>query len=324
VRSQFTAGLLLARLDVGGLCNVVLNLVINARDAMHDQQRERLITLRTRRERVSIAEDETLAPGQYAVMEVEDTGPGMNEQVRALAFDPFFTTKEPGKGTGLGLARVYSYAAQLGGIARIQTREGAGTTVRVYLPLDPAGVAAAGAAEDARLASLHAHAILDTAPEDEFDALVAEAARVCGVPIALVSLVDETRQWFKAKVGLAACQTPREVAFCAHAIVESNGRLVVPDARADARFSGNPLVNGAPHVRFYAGIALTDANGEALGTLCVIDQQPRQPSSEQIHQLKLLSELVMREIELRRAVLNDEFLDEFVSMDVVENHMKMD
>ncbi len=141
VRSQFCAGALLARLDAAGLSNVVLNLVINARDAMQGQARESVVTLRTRAERVDADAGQTLAPGEYAVIEVADTGGGMSEAVRAQAFEPFFTTKERGRGTGLGLAMVYGFAEQLGGTARIDSRPGAGTTVSVWLPLDPAAAA---------------------------------------------------------------------------------------------------------------------------------------------------------------------------------------
>jgi len=203
-------------------------------------------------------------------------------------------------GTLIGLAMVYGYATQLGGTARIQSDAGRGTTVQLYLPMDAQAAVAAEAAEALRLTALQAHAILDTAPEAQFDALVAEAARICETPIALVSLVDEQRQWFKARVGLQASQTPREQAFCAHAIVEPGGVLVVPDATRDVRFSANPLVTGDPHVGFYAGVVLHDAAGEALGTLCVIDHVPRQLNAAQLAGLAALAERVAALIRARR------------------------
>lgn len=137
-----------ARLDAGGLSNVVLNLVINARDALDGRQGEKRITLTTSRQGVS-EPIHGLAPGAYAVLEVADTGPGMSEAVRAQAFEPFFTTKERGHGTGLGLAMVFGYAQQLGGTATIDSTEGTGTHVRVWLPLDesPSGAAAAAVAK---------------------------------------------------------------------------------------------------------------------------------------------------------------------------------
>jgi len=302
VRSDLAAGELRARLDAAGLSNVILNLVINARDAMQDASYpgEQAITLRTRLVHIAPGADEALAPGGYALLEVFDTGPGMSEQIRAQAFEPFFTTKERGHGTGLGLAMVHGYATQLGGTARIQSEPGRGTMVQLYLPMDAQAVVAAEAAEALRLTALQAHAILDTAPEAQFDALVAEAARLCETPIALVSLVDEHRQWFKAKVGLQASQTAREQAFCAHAIVDPGGVLVVPDATQDVRFSANPLVTGEPHVGFYAGVVLHDAAGEALGTLCVIDHRPRQLSAVQLAGLAALAEQVAALICARR------------------------
>lgn len=295
LRSQLTAGRLMVRLDAHALSNAVLNLVINARDALQGAPGEPEVMLRTGRARIDAADqhaDLALPPGWYAVLEVSDTGKGMSEMVRARAFDPFFTTKEAGKGTGLGLAMVHGFATQLGGTARIRSQAGAGTTVELYLPMDPEAAAADEAAEARRLAALQASAILDTPPEAEFDALVAEIAHACHAPIALVSLVDAHRQWFKAKAGLAAGQTPRGEAFCAHAIVEPAGMLVVRDAQDDPRFSGNPLVTGDPKVRFYAGVALRDAGGEALGTLCVIDHVPRTLSVHQLTQLQMLSQKV--------------------------------
>jgi GAF domain-containing protein len=129
--------------------------------------------------------------------------------------------------------------------------------------------------EATRLAALMGTSVLDTPPEPAFDALVRQAAARFRVPIALISLVDAERQWFKAAVGLpAGHETPRSQAFCDHAI-RGMGVMVVPDARSDPRFAGNPLVTGAPCIRFYAGAPLTLAGGARLGTLCVIDRLPR-------------------------------------------------
>ena len=138
-------------------------------------------------------------------------------------------------------------------------------------------------------------------PEQEFDDLSRLAAMICGTPIALVSLVDADRQWFKAKVGIDDAETPRDVAFCGHAILQKDV-MVVPDALADARFRGNPLVTNLPNVRFYAGAPLITQDGHALGTLCVMDHVPRELTSDQKQALKSLSRLVLAQIELRRSV----------------------
>lgn len=128
--------------------------------------------------------------------------------------------------------------------------------------------------ETDRLKTLHGYRLLDTAPEPEFDAVVRQAASEFEVPIALMSLVDSDRQWFKAKVGLEADETPRSVSFCSYAI-ENDDVMVVPDARADTRFRENPLVIDEPLIRFYAGAPIVAENGSKIGTICIIDRKPR-------------------------------------------------
>ncbi len=155
--------------------------------------------------------------------------------------------------------------------------------------------------EEARLRALARLAILDTLPEAMFDDLALLASQVCGVPISLISLIDEGRQWFKAKVGLEASQTPRDDAFCAHAILNPSELMEVPDARFDSRFAGNPLVVGDPMIRFYAGAPILAPDGHPLGTLCVIDTKPRALDEGQRKALMALSRqatalLVLREL----------------------------
>ncbi len=151
--------------------------------------------------------------------------------------------------------------------------------------------------EELRLAGVHRLGLLDTAPEERFDRLVELASLMLGTPIALITLIDRDRQWFKAKVGLEATETDREVLFCAHAIVGDDEQFVVPDASLDDRFADNPLVTGEPNVRFYAGHVLRDRDGLAMGTLCAIDRRPREFDAAQQQALALLAELVEREFE---------------------------
>ena len=155
--------------------------------------------------------------------------------------------------------------------------------------------------EAGRIASLHDFAILDTKPEAEFDSIVKLASTFCETPIALISLVDRNRQWFKSKVGLDADETPRDVSFCAHAILKPGEALVVPDATLDRRFSDNPLVTGDASVRFYAGIPLVTKGGDAIGTLCTIDRVPRQITQNQLQALRVAATSVMLLMEKRRA-----------------------
>lgn len=158
------------------------------------------------------------------------------------------------------------------------------------------------AAEVSRILQLHALGLLDSPPEPVFDRVTRLLARSLDVPIALVSLVDAHRQWFKSSVGVAVQQTPREIAFCDHAI-RGRDTLVVEDARQDPRFAGNPLVTGAPNIRFYAGVPLCTRSGHALGTLCAIDDRPRQLSAEQRLILEDLAQILASEIQMREAAL---------------------
>lgn len=153
--------------------------------------------------------------------------------------------------------------------------------------------------EAQRLKVLWQYDVLDTVPEEVFDELTDLAAHICEAPIALISLVDEKRQWFKSRVGLSARETSRDISFCAHAILQ-NGLFIVADATKDPRFKKNPLVTGGDKIRFYAGVPLKSPDGYALGTLCVLDKKPRQLRTEQRRALLVLARHVETQLELRR------------------------
>jgi GAF domain-containing protein len=153
--------------------------------------------------------------------------------------------------------------------------------------------------EARRLKVLWQYDVLDTVPEEVFDDLTELAARICEAPIALISLVDEDRQWFKSKVGVTINETSRDISFCAHAVKQQE-LFIIPDATKDLRFANNPLVTSDPKIRFYAGAPLITPDGHALGTLCVIDKVPRQLRPDQQQALRVLARHVMTQLELRR------------------------
>lgn len=154
--------------------------------------------------------------------------------------------------------------------------------------------------EKDRIKELESFQILDSLPEEDFDNITKLAAKICNMPVSLVSLLDEKRQWFKSIFGLDVRETSRDFAFCGHAILDPNEVMIINDARKDPRFIGNPLVNSHPNVVFYAGVPLNTENGFPLGTLCVIDHKENNINDEQKEMLVALSKQVIRNLELRR------------------------
>ena len=162
--------------------------------------------------------------------------------------------------------------------------------------------------ESKRIESLKSYLVLDTESEEEIDNLTQLASEICETPISLVSLIDENRQWFKSKIGLEVNETSRDVAFCAHAINETDDLFIIEDARKDKRFFDNPLVTSEPYVIFYAGVVLKSDEDLPLGTLCVIDNSPRKLSDKQIRSLKTISKQIMNLLNYKKSMRKQEEL----------------
>jgi len=165
-------------------------------------------------------------------------------------------------------------------------------------------------AEQKRLSALHEYKILDTQPENDFDDITKLASLICKTPISLISLVDSDRQWFKSKIGVMEIQIPRNISFCAYAILTPNEIFEIEDSSKDERFHDNPLVTGDPHAIFYAGIPLINQEGHALGVLCVIDYKPNKLNSFQAEVLRVLARQVVAQLELRRKIIQLKKLQE--------------
>ncbi|NET72065.1 MAG: GAF domain-containing sensor histidine kinase [Sphaerospermopsis sp. SIO1G2] len=174
--------------------------------------------------------------------------------------------------------------------------------------------------EGQRLEALKKYQILDTLEEVGFDDLTALAAYICDTPIALISLIDEHRQWFKSKIGLEVTETPRELAFCAHAILEPKKTFIIPNTLEDKRFSDNPFVTGKPHIRFYVGTPLVTSEGLPLGTICAIDNQPKKLTATQIAAMEKLARQVITQMELKISLIKLE--ENIIQRENIEQELK--
>jgi hypothetical protein len=237
---------------------------------------------------------------------IHNGGPPIPERLIATLFDPMTRGEgdTPVHSIGLGLYIVRKIAQAHGGDALVNSSAGRGTTFTISCPRNipddtavpsPLDDSAAELARQQELDRLEISALQDSA----YDEIVRLAADELDAPIALISLVDGDRQWFKARVGLQATQTPREFAFCDHAIRDASHVMVVEDALVDPRFATNPLVTDQPNIRFYAGAPLVTASGYALGTVCVIDTKPRTLTETQVKTLQLTAQQVVKMMESR-------------------------
>ena len=156
--------------------------------------------------------------------------------------------------------------------------------------------------EKKRLKALYDYNILDTIPEKEYDGITKIAAQICNVPVCFLSFIDKDRQWYKSYFGVELHEIPREISLCTHAIINPDVLLVVPDMRLDERFANNPLVKGEPHADFYASASLVTSEGDALGTICVLDAKVNNLNDDQKDALRCLADQVMTRLELRRKV----------------------
>ena len=171
------------------------------------------------------------------------------------------------------------------------------TQALINTPAD-ATTAAIAEGESNRIQKLLSYKVLDTSAETAYDDLTLIAAQICGTSTSAVSLIDSGRQWFKARVGMELSETPRDMAFCAHAILKPQV-MIVPDARLDERFANNPLVVGEPFIRFYAGAPIVTPEGYAMGTLCVLDSEPKTLDAKQIAALEAIARQVVGLLEMR-------------------------
>lgn len=289
VRLQLAAGELPVLMDAGGLSNAVLNLVINARDAMKTQSGEHLMVVRTRRQTLVEDPDRRLAAGDYAVVDVEDNGPGMSDEVRARAFELFFTTKSAGHGTGLGLSMVRGFAEQLNGAVWLDSAPGRGTTVSLLLPLAAAATGALYTEPvEPELAELAGEPASDPASLT-LAALARDASRACVVPASVLVLTDGHHLRYLAGEGFAAERLRELRALCARAALRAGDLFVVEDTMRDETLAETVTPPAATPIRFFAAARLATDEGRTRGLLCVLDSIPHALSPLQENRLRELA-----------------------------------
>ena len=298
VRLQLAGEDLPVLMDAGGLSNALLNLVINARDAMKDQPGERLMVVRTRRSTGLEDPQGRLGSAAYAVVEVEDNGPGMGEAVSSRAFDLFFTTKSAGHGTGLGLAMVRGFAEQLRGTAYLESAPGQGTRVTLMLPLASAPALEGAAAGSAGTGPVEDDSAMVLAAEGRADlhALAREAARVCAVPSAVLVLTDGRRQHPVAAVGFPGDRMPEIRALLARALIRPADIFVVEDVSRDETAAASARGAQASDIRFFAASPVKNDGGRAVGVICVLDREPHALSPLQSSRLRELAGRVQAQL----------------------------
>ena len=299
--SQFTDFSLVAKLDATGLNNAILNLANNARDAMKRRPGKKILSISTYYKTIGDGADEEetgLSAGHYAVIEVADSGEGMDQETRKHVFDAFFTTKDKDQGTGLGMLMVHDYFKNLGGAVTIRSEVDVGTSMSLFIPLNTKLFEAQQAIEKQRLAALRATGIADSSHDPRFKAIVAEAAAIFDASMAVLALVDDEVLRIKSGLGIQATETPRYGSISAH-VVALRQPLIIPQANTDPRFSGHPMVTSDTAVRFFAGVPLMSSGHYALGSLCVLDQAKRSGgvSEYQLTQLKMLAEKAIKIME---------------------------
>ena len=328
--SQFTDFSLVARLDATGLNNAILNLANNARDAMKQRPGKKTLSIKTNYKTIDNGTDEEetgLSEGHYAVIEVADSGEGMDEETRKHIFEPFFTTKDKDKGTGLGMVMVRDYIKDLGGTVTIRSEIGIGTSMNLYIPLNTKLFEAQQATEEQRLAALRATGIADSSRDPRFNAIVADAAAIFDASKAVLVLVDDETLLIKSGLGIHATETARYGSISAH-VVALRQPLIITQANSDPRFSGHPMVTSDMAVRFLAGVPLISSDQYALGALCVLDQAQRSGgvSEYQLTQLKMLAEKAMKIMEApsANAIVQDAYDSDLQSTENAEPNVSND